>query len=174
MSIYNGLKVTIFVGLGFIFDPTTAFLANSNAKNQAFFRNANVQIPNKDITALNFFDKIFEESGPLGKGITVGKVQLSLLSSDRSSSSIFGMLEKSSRSSSSLAKLTNEVCLALLRKSDDWCGACSESKWFSQNDGGKAESLFNDWSNREAIKFEKVRVQSFVLIRSYVFGRVST
>ena len=58
--------------------------------------------------------------------------------------------------SPALAKLSEDVCLALLRKSDDWLGACSDSKWFNQKDYGKAESQFNDWSNREAAKFEKV------------------
>ena len=75
---------------------------------------------------------------------------------------IFQDLEKAAARASStntnkvkLAQLANNVCLALLRKSDDWTAACSMSKWFSQNDAGKAESLFNDMSNREAAKFEK-------------------
>lgn len=105
------------------------------------------------------FGKVFEESGPLGKGITVGKIQVALQCKDRSG--IFQELEKSARSASSssnkrtLAQLANTVCLALLRKSDDWTGACSTSQWFSQNDAGKAESRFNDMCNREAAKFEK-------------------
>jgi uncharacterized membrane protein len=56
-----------------------------------------------------------------------------------------------------LARLTNDVCLGLLRRSDEWLSACSSSQWFGQNDAGKAESLFNDLANREAAKFEKVR-----------------
>jgi uncharacterized membrane protein len=109
------------------------------------------------------FGKVFEESGPLGKGITVGKVQVALQCKDRSG--IFRELEQAAATASSsgssttntvkLAQLANSVCLALLRKSDDWTAACSMSKWFSQNDAGKAESLFNDMSNREAAKFEK-------------------
>lgn len=111
---------------------------------------------------LFLFNKLFEESGSLGKGITVGKVQVALISQDRSRNSIFGILEQkatalsSSSSSSQLAQLASEVCLAVLRKSDDWMGACSASQWFSQNDYTKAESLFNEWANREAFKFEKV------------------
>jgi uncharacterized membrane protein len=54
--------------------------------------------------------------------------------------------------------MANTVCLALLRRSDDWVAACSDSKWFKQDDYGKAESLFNDWANREATKFEKVHL----------------
>jgi uncharacterized membrane protein len=109
------------------------------------------------------FNKMFEESGPLGKGITVGKVQVALQCRDRNpKSSIFGLLEEKTNnggsfSSNQLARLGNDVCLALLRKSDDWVSACSSSKWFSQNDQGKAESYFNDLANREAYKFEKVR-----------------
>jgi len=111
-------------------------------------------------SSLNLFGKIFEEAGPLGKGITVGKVQVSLSTLDRSTStSIFGILESRARNADNspegLSKLTNEVCLALLRRSDEWTAACSDSQWFGQDDGGKAESLFNDWSNIEAAKFEK-------------------
>jgi hypothetical protein len=109
---------------------------------------------------LHFFGKVFEESGPLGKGITVGKVQVCLNSKDRSPTSITGMLESKAKSTGdspqALSRLANEVSLALLRKSDDWMGACSSSEWFSEKDSGKAESLFNEWANREAAKFEKV------------------
>ena len=117
-------------------------------------------------TPLWLFNKMFEEDGPLGKGITVGKVQVALQCRDRSRDSIVGLLEEKSKvdatsTSLQLARLGNEVCLALLRKSDDWVAACSESKWFSQNDAGKAESCFNDWANKEAAKFEKVRRTSW-------------
>lgn len=116
--------------------------------------------PRRVSTQLHFFDKVFEETGPLGKGITVGKVQVALSCPDRSSGSILGILKSkagaSASSNAQLASLANEVCLALLRKSDDWTGACSSGQWFSQKNAGKAESLFNDWANREAAKFEKV------------------
>jgi len=107
------------------------------------------------------FGKMFEEEGPLGKGITVGKFQVALSCRDRS---LLENLEKESDDSGSepeeLSALANAVCLSLLRRSDDWTAACSESKWFSQNDAGKAESLFNDWSNQEAAKFEKEYIPS--------------
>lgn len=108
---------------------------------------------------LNLFGDMFEEAGPLGKGITVGKVQVALNSYDRSSTSITGMLEQKTRdigdSPEELSQLTNDVCLALLRKNDEWIAAASESQHFKTDDAGKAESLFNDWSNREASKFDK-------------------
>ena len=111
-------------------------------------------------TKLAFFDKVFEEEGPLGKGITVGKVQVALTSADRSPSSIYGLLERKGRTDDDspygLARLTYDVCMSLLRNSDEWVAACSESQWFKENDAGKAESQFNDWANREAAKFEKV------------------
>ena len=44
-------------------------------------------------TQLNLFDKLFEEEGILGKGVTVGKVQIALNSPDRGPNSIFGILE---------------------------------------------------------------------------------
>ena len=99
------------------------------------------------------FDKMFEERGPLGKGITVGKVQIALTANDRSSSSIFGLLESKTRntgdSSPELSRMANEVSLALLRKRDDWIAASSSSKWFSSKESGKAESYFNDLANTE-------------------------
>ena len=107
---------------------------------------------------------MFEEAGPLGKGITVGKVQVALNSYDRSDSSITGIIEDrtedSDDSPEALSQLTNDVCLALLRKKDDWIAASSESQHFKTDDAGKAESLFNDWSNREASKFEKEYIPS--------------
>lgn len=112
-------------------------------------------------TSLYFFGKIFEEDGPLGKGITVGKIQVALSCSDRS---LISTLESKSKnigdSPKELSQLCNAVCLALLRKSDDFIAACSESQWFGQSDSGKAESLYNTWSNIEASKFEKEYVPS--------------
>jgi hypothetical protein len=114
-------------------------------------------------TVLHLFGNLFEreEAGPLGKGITVGKVQVALLAPERGRDSIFGDLERKARSvnpdsPAHLALLAKAVCLALLRRSDDWTDACSESKWFKLSNAGEAESLFNDWANAEARKFEKV------------------
>jgi hypothetical protein len=56
-----------------------------------------------------------------------------------------------------LSRMANEVCLELMRKSDDWIGACSTSKWFSEKDDGKAEGYYNNLSNAKAVKYEKVR-----------------
>lgn len=123
---------------------------------------ATMQNAHQRQTKLNVFDKMFEESGPLGKGITVGKIQVALRSSDRGSSSIFSILEEEARLTDKssdpedLASMASSVCLALLRRSDDWVAAASASEWFKQDDAGKAESLFNDWANKEAVKFEKV------------------
>jgi Protein of unknown function (DUF1517) len=116
-----------------------------------------------DATFHRMFNKMFEAEGPLGKGITVGKVQVALMSPDRSPTSIFGLLERSSRSDDDspygLARLTYDVCMACMRKSSDWVSAASESQWYREDDAGKAESRFNDWANREAAKFEKVRMR---------------
>ena len=116
-------------------------------------------------------DKIFEESGALGKGITVGKVQIAIQVSgaERTSpSSIFSVLNKQARNNddidqydddyedgygdSQLSKMCHETCLALLRCSDNWIAACSDSEWFKESDAGKAESVYNLWGDREATK----------------------
>lgn len=110
-------------------------------------------------TSLHFFDKVFEESGPLGKGVTVGKIQVSLQTQNKASGTIFEVLEDEAKFSGSsneeLAEMAQDVCIGLMRNSDSWRGACSESQWFKVDDAGKAESLFNDWCNREAAKFDK-------------------
>ena len=105
---------------------------------------------------------MFEEEGPLGKGITVGKISVALISEDRGKDSIFGLLEDNARwiagddDAGSLADLAHDVCMSLIRKKDSWTAAYSDSEWFSANDYGKAESQFNEWANAEAAKFEKV------------------
>lgn len=108
---------------------------------------------------MNLFDKMFQEEGPLGKGITVGKIQVALSANGRGGDSIFGLMEDAARnggdSNHELANMAHEICMSLLRKSDDWVGATSTSQWFGQNDAGKAESLYNEWANAEAAKFEK-------------------
>ena len=112
-------------------------------------------------SALFLFGKMFEEEGPLGKGITVGKVQVALMTTDRSKNSIFGAVQSAVDEHAGvgtnydLACMAQQVCLALLRRKDSWTAAASESQWFKEDDAGKAESMFNDWANREAVKFEK-------------------
>eukprot|EP00980_Cylindrotheca_fusiformis_P008247 scaffold1736_cov127-Cylindrotheca_fusiformis.AAC.61 len=111
------------------------------------------------VTRVNLFDKLFEEEGTLGKGITVGRVQVALNSPDRSDNSIFALLEDCATDTGNepeeLSRMANDVCLALMRKSDDWIAACSTSQWFKGDDAGKAESYYNELANNEAMKFEK-------------------
>jgi len=136
-------------------------LASSALSSHAFVQNPSHR-PKFASTTLNLFDKIFEEEGILGKGITVGKLQIAL-TSDRQKGSVFSILEdhaeKTGNEPQELARLANEVSLTLMRKSDDWISAASTSKWFSEKDAGKAESYYNDLANDEAVKYEKVRVQ---------------
>merc|ERR1711862_520591 len=97
---------------------------------------------------LGLFDKIFEEEGMLGKGISVAKVQVAMRSLDRSDQSIFGLLQDhaslDSDSNEDLSRMANKICLDLMRKTDDWVAACSTSKWFSEKDAAKAESYYNE------------------------------
>ena len=130
-------------------------------------------------TQLHIFDKIFEEEGVLGKGITVGKISIALRSADRTSAtSIFGLLEShasdESDANEDLARMANNVCLDLMRKSDDWIAACSTGKWFSSKDAGKAESYYNDLANTEAVKFEKVGIDDSVgCVTTLAFGTIN-
>jgi hypothetical protein len=123
------------------------------------------------LSSLQVFGKLFEEQGPLGKGITVGNVQVAVSTASRGSDSLFTTLDKVSNlptdTPAQLACLANEVCLSLLRKSTEWVAACSASSWFGANDAGKAESQFNYLVNKEASKFEKVSGYECCL---YFFG----
>jgi hypothetical protein len=143
----------LFQQLFFSLSVLLAVLSNAFVQQQQPSRRAFVR-------ELHIFDKLFEEQGMLGKGITVGKVQVALMSVDRSKDSIFGLLQSKAANSGDspqeLARLANDVCLALLRKSDDWVAACSASKWFKFDDAGKAEAYYNDIANAEALKYEKV------------------
>jgi hypothetical protein len=139
--------------------PISAFLPVVDKTSRWTTQNREYDLPR--IPSQHFlFDKIFEEEGMLGKGITVGKISVALQCPDRSETSIFGLLEShasdESDANEDLARMANNVCLDLIRKSDDWVAACSTSKWFSSNDAGKAESYYNDLANNEAVKFEKV------------------
>jgi len=135
---------------------------------EAFLASTGSSRNGSSLTQTFMFDKLFEEEGMLGKGITVGKVQVCLRSPDRGARSIFGLLEDhadlNSNDNEDLARMANDVCLDLIRKSDDWVSACSSSKWFSGKDAGKAEGYYNELANDVATKFEKVR-EKHVLYR---------
>jgi Protein of unknown function (DUF1517) len=146
-AIHNNVKRASIKG------TSCAFNIKNNVSKVAFSSITN--------TKRHVFDKMFEEEGFLGKGITVGKVQIAVSSPDRSNESIFGLLEQAARSSDDssegLAETCHEVCMALLRKQQDWVSASSDSRWYKADDAGKAESQYNEWANTEAAKFEKVQ-----------------
>ena len=159
--------VLYWVLIGFLVADASAFSPSigANSRQWAFTMSGRQLIPTKARTmtgALFLFDKMFEEEGPLGKGITVGKVSVALISEDRGKDSIFGLLEDNARwiadddEAGSLSDLAHEVCLSLLRKQSSWTAASSASQWFSADDNGKAEAKYNEWANAEATKFEKV------------------
>lgn len=142
---------------------TDAFV--STFHNHAFVGNARpmktppftvVGTTTSSTTSLFFFGKLMEEEGPLGKGITVGKIQVALQLTDRS---LIKDLERKARTGGTspfeLSNLCNDVCLTLLRMDSSWTAACSESFWFSEKDEGKAERKFNTFADTEAAKFEK-------------------
>lgn len=153
---------------------SSAAFAPSTPPNRQYLK------PFSSTTRLHLFeglglDKAFEDAGPLGKGITVGKIQVALAVSGAertASDSIFAVLEKHARNNdavgssydddykdgygdSQLSKMCHEICLSLLRTSDNWISACSDSEWFKEQDMTKAESVYNLWADREACKFEK-------------------
>lgn len=159
--------------------PLVAFTLTGNDFSLLQRQHATTNRPTRATTEIHLFDgfenpleKAFEEEGPLGKGITVGKVQIAINVSGEervAKDGIFAKLAQHARSDtggydedyedgygdSKLSKMCHDVCLTLLRQSDSWTAACSEYEWFKGNDAGKAESLYNQWADREASKFEK-------------------
>lgn len=117
----------------------------------------------KKQSSLHLFDKLFERNGLLGKGLTVGKVQVALrLPGSIESKNIFPDVLAANVSEGSrlhkpdeLAQFANEVCLGLLRKSSHWVAACSTSQWFREREHGSAERFFNDLVNVEASKSDE-------------------
>ena len=104
--------------------------------------------------ARGFFDQaasVFEEATALGKGVSYFSIQVALEAPDRGLSSILGTLETkaetaNTQSARGLALLVQEVCLALIRKSDDWVSSCSDAKHFA---GAQAEGRAETYYNRE-------------------------
>lgn len=159
--------------------PLVAFTLTGSNFSLLQRQHATTKRPTRTTTEIHLFDgfenpleKAFEEEGPLGKGITVGKVQIAINVSGEervAKDGIFAKLAQHARSDtggydedyedgygdSKLSKMCHDVCLTLLRQSDSWTAACSEYEWFKGNDAGKAESLYNQWADREASKFEK-------------------
>ncbi|GMI07732.1 hypothetical protein TrVE_jg5004 [Triparma verrucosa] len=106
-------------------------------------------------TRQNLFGDMFEQAGPLGKGITVAQVSVCV-----SSPSILPTLNliassNSGMTPSALSRLASETCLSLLRLEDSWVSASSRYTHFSTSQAGKAESEYNLWSTKLASKYEK-------------------
>ena len=104
----------------------------------------------------------FEEATVLGKGVTVVKLQVALDTPDRGPKSILRLLEAKANAANTdtawgLACLMSDVSMELLRKSDDWVAACSQTTAYQGRDApDKAETAFNRMLTTELSKFEKV------------------
>jgi len=105
---------------------------------------------------LSLFGDMFEEAGPLGKGITVGQVSVCVRNGHLMISKLNTIANRNSGTTpTALSKLASETSLALLRSSDDWISACGKKAKFSSRDTGKAESDFNMMVTKLASKYEK-------------------
>ena len=100
------------------------------------------------------------ESGSLGSGATVLKIQVALNSDWSSSNNIMNTLSRLADKNGAmsgrndLATLLNDASLALLRKQNDWNAAAYEGELF--NGGGRrAEPAFQQLAVKERAKFEE-------------------
>jgi uncharacterized membrane protein len=100
------------------------------------------------------------ESGSLGSGATVLKIQVALNSDWASSNNVMNTLSRLADKNSAmngrndLATLLNDASLALLRKQNDWNAAAYEGEYF--NGGGRrAEPAFQQLAVKERAKFEE-------------------
>ncbi|GMI09229.1 hypothetical protein TrLO_g2028 [Triparma laevis f. longispina] len=106
-------------------------------------------------TRQNLFGDMFEQAGPLGKGITVAQVSVCV-----SSPSVLSTLNRIASANggmtpTALSRLASETCLSLLRLEDSWVSASSRSSHFATSQAGKAESSYNNLSTKLASKYEK-------------------
>ena len=101
-----------------------------------------------------------ENTGALGSGATVMKIQIALESDWAEKNNIMGTLsnlaEKNGAMSgrNSIAKLLSEASLALLRKQGDWNSAAYEGELF-RNAEKAAEPAFQKLAVKERAKFEE-------------------
>ena len=100
-----------------------------------------------------------DDSGSLGSGATVVKVQIGLDADWSDSGSIMRTLSdlslkhNSVNSRGEISRLLSDAAIALLRKQSDWNSATVDSQLF--NGASKAEPVFQRISVNERTKFEK-------------------
>lgn len=121
----------------------------------------------RPMIGMGLLDTVFGGAGaeddysPLGRGVSVVKVQVALACRDRSATSIVSQISSiaertDTESARGLASLVSDTCLALLRCRDDWIAAASTTETFRGKDGpDKAETAFNRAVTAELAKFEK-------------------
>lgn len=118
------------------------------------------------------------ESGALGSGATVMKIQIALESDWAERNNIMGTLsnlaEKNGAMSgrNDIAKLLSEASLALLRKQGDWNSAAYEGELF-RSGGQAAEPAFQKLAVKERAKFEE-ETSSFATIQPSSMGSTPT
>lgn len=112
------------------------------------------------------------DSGSLGSGATVMKIQVALDSQWSDNGNIMNTLSSlaarrgSVNGRSELASLLSEASIALLRKKSSWSAASCEGEKFkkgllgSGNDPAKAESFFQKIAVQERAKFERESTNS--------------
>lgn len=119
-----------------------------------------------------------ENTGALGGGATVMKIQIALESDWAEKNNIMGTLsnlaEKNGAMSgrNSIAKLLSEASLALLRKQGDWNSAAYEGELF-RNAEKAAEPAFQKLAVKERAKFEE-ETSSFASIVPSSMGSTPT
>ena len=119
-----------------------------------------------------------ENTGALGSGATVMKIQIALESDWAEKNNIMGTLsnlaEKNGAMSgrNSIAKLLSEASLALLRKQGDWNSAAYEGELF-RNAEKAAEPAFQKLAIKERAKFEE-ETSSFASIQPSSMGSTPT
>lgn len=115
------------------------------------------------------------DSGSLGGGVSVIKIQLGLDADWNERGNIMETLELLSQKNAAMSgrgdisRLLSDASLSLLRKQSDWNSAAYESSYFNQMGAAKGQPLFQQLAIKERSKFEEEKgSDSMPLIKRYV------
>ena len=111
-----------------------------------------------DTRLFNWFQDLTAPASPLGQGITVAKVLVTVSGGPSVLKTVSRLSSSPTQSPSQLSSFLSRVCGELLKREDNWEGGCIEAKYFGGGEGGgrEAERAFNKWSSQMGTKFDLV------------------
>lgn len=158
MPMYGGY------GYGFGLSPFSFMPINPSVLLVGALAYVAFQVLSNRVTGADFSGYDNGESGSLGSGATVLKLQVGLDADWGERGSIMDILSnlaaKNNGMSSrgEIAQLLSDASLALLRKQSDWNSAAYDGKVFTNNEVKSAEPVFQSIAIKERAKFDEERI----------------